>query len=166
MLDLGGLRRGTGAMLKISGAGTCELARSLLASFQTSGRPLSPQIRPPLLPHSRNGYAAFSNIEDFTIDFYIASSALQTLTTLHNNLLSALARFSYWWDFFISIAKLRLQVPKQWRGNIDCCFLFTPARNKLAAYAISESGVQLSATADTGSSAKGTKLHARCEHAR
>jgi hypothetical protein len=86
----------------------------------------------------------------FTIDHHLGSSILCT-SPRHDNILSALAGFSYWWDFSIPIAKLHSLAPKRWRGNIDCCSLFALMRNRLAAYAISKSGVQLAELTDIGS---------------
>lgn len=93
-----------------------------------------------------------------TIKHHLASFLSAYLLPLHHNILFALLSISYWWDFSTLIAKLCLQAPKQWRRNIDCCFLFTLTRNRLAAYAVSESGVQLSWFIDIGSRVPRTQL--------
>lgn len=159
------MRRGIGAMIK----SPPQCSRTLTISHLALSRPLveTSSGHSPQIAHHSSVTQTCKHL--LSTDWRALPSILIFLVNtapLHDNLHSALARFSHWWDFSTSIAKLRLHVPKQWRRNIDCCFLFTLERNHLAAYAVSESGVQLSAVADIGSSVQGTKLHTRSEYVR
>ena len=102
----------------------------------------------------------------YTIDHHFTSSALSTFSPSMTIYTLRLQDFPIGGTSPPSSPSFVYILPKQWRRNIDYYFPFTQMRNRLVAYAISVSGVQLSEFTDVRSCDPGTQLNTTCRFAR
>lgn len=141
----GVLRSGIAMLLGTLRSGTYPLTSSSLASAQSSNGHSPHTIAPVLL---RQTTMLPPSNAVCTPSIIISRHLSWVLSTPRDNILTALARSSHWWDFSIFIAKLRLHRSQTVAPEHRLLFPFAKVRNRLAAYAISVSGVQLSRTID------------------